>query len=161
MSRTWRNWRRGWAEQRRGLGCVLCPRTEVDDDEWGTLVYSGRALNAFVWKTGLVPGYVVAVWSGPHVSEPTELSDEDLGAYWREVTLVGRAVEQVVEPAKMNYLTLGNNIPHLHTHIVPRPVLDPHPNAPLPFTYLDEGRQEAVVISRNVELLSAALARPG
>jgi len=27
---------------------------------------------------------------------------------------------------------LGNTVPHLHAHIVPRPLLDPAPNAPLP-----------------------------
>jgi len=95
---------------------VLCPRATVRNDEWGTLVYRGRAVNAFLWKTGQIPGYVVAVWNGRHVAEPTELSDVEVGSYWRDVTIVGRAVEQVVEHAKMNYLTLGNNAPHLHTH---------------------------------------------
>jgi hypothetical protein len=49
-------WRANWVEQRRGVGCVLCGRSEIDDDEWGTRVFSGTAVAAFVWKTGVIPG---------------------------------------------------------------------------------------------------------
>ena len=45
----------------------------------------------------------------------------------------------MVEHAKMNYQLLGNCVPHLHAHIVPRPLLDPAPHRPLRWSYLDEG----------------------
>jgi diadenosine tetraphosphate (Ap4A) HIT family hydrolase len=31
----------------------------------------------------------------------------------------------------MNYLTLGNWVPHLHTHVVPRYTHDPAPGGPI------------------------------
>ncbi len=55
-----------------------------------------------------------------HVTEPTDLSEEEAAGFWREVLLVSRAVEQVYSPLKMNLMMLGNQVPHLHTHIVPR-----------------------------------------
>jgi diadenosine tetraphosphate (Ap4A) HIT family hydrolase len=33
----------------------------------------------------------------------------------------------------MNYKTLGNAVPHLHTHLLPRLAQDPAPGCPLPF----------------------------
>jgi diadenosine tetraphosphate (Ap4A) HIT family hydrolase len=33
----------------------------------------------------------------------------------------------------MNLLTLGNWVPHLHTHVVPRYLDDPAPGGPLPW----------------------------
>ncbi len=33
---------------------------------------------------------------------------------------------------KINYQTLGNRTPHLHTHVTPRYEDDPAPGAPLP-----------------------------
>ena len=33
----------------------------------------------------------------------------------------------------MNLLTLGNELPHLHTHIIPRYDRDPSPGRPFPF----------------------------
>ena len=44
---------------------------------------------------------------------------------------VGRAVRAQFDPVKMNYLTLGNTVPHLHTHVVPRYRDDPAPGGPI------------------------------
>ena len=33
---------------------------------------------------------------------------------------VGRAIESHYHPLKMNYDMLGNSLPHLHTHVIPR-----------------------------------------
>jgi diadenosine tetraphosphate (Ap4A) HIT family hydrolase len=35
-------------------------------------------------------------------------------------------------PLKMNYETLSNTSPHLHTHLLPRYVEDPPPGQPFP-----------------------------
>ena len=35
---------------------------------------------------------------------------------------------------KMNYETLGNSLPHLHTHLVPRYTDDPRPGQPFPLS---------------------------
>jgi diadenosine tetraphosphate (Ap4A) HIT family hydrolase len=151
-------WRDRWSDQREGAGCVLCGRSSIDDDDWGTRVFTGGVLDAFVWKTGIVPGYVVAVWRARHVAEPTELAPDEAAAYWAELLHVGRAVERCFTPAKMNYETLGNNVPHLHTHIVPRPWDgDPSPNAPLSFDYLDAPRQPEAQVSESVARLRTAL----
>ena len=48
----------------------------------------------------------------------------------REVLRVGRAPEAVLEPVKLNCDLLGNAVPHLHTHVVPRYADDPRPGGP-------------------------------
>jgi diadenosine tetraphosphate (Ap4A) HIT family hydrolase len=73
---------------------------------------------------------------------------------------VGRAVEQGFEHAKMNYQMLGNTVSHLHAHFVPRPLLDPAPQEPLPWSFLDQGRQDDRAIAAAAERLSAALTSP-
>jgi diadenosine tetraphosphate (Ap4A) HIT family hydrolase len=52
------------------------------------------------------------------VAEPTHLPAEQAAGYWLETLRAGAAIEQYLRPVKMNYLTLGNALPHLHTHIV-------------------------------------------
>jgi len=42
-----------------------------------------------------------------------------------------KAIEARFQPIKMNYLTLGNWVPHLHTHVVPRYLDDPAPGGPI------------------------------
>jgi len=45
-------------------------------------------------------------------------------------------VQAQFDPVKLNYLTLGNTIPHLHTHVVPRYRDDPAPGGPIEWTQL-------------------------
>jgi diadenosine tetraphosphate (Ap4A) HIT family hydrolase len=42
-----------------------------------------------------------------------------------EVTMVAAALAGLLKPAKMNYELLGNMVPHMHWHLVPRFETDP------------------------------------
>jgi diadenosine tetraphosphate (Ap4A) HIT family hydrolase len=42
-------------------------------------------------------------------------------------------IEHVFAPCHMNYQLLGNSVPHLHVHLVPRYLDDPAPGMPLPW----------------------------
>ena len=44
-----------------------------------------------------------------------------------------RALDAEFRPVKLNLMTLGNGVPHLHTHVVPRYPGDPAPGGPLPW----------------------------
>ena len=155
-------WRDGWPRQLLGHGCVMCELIKAPDSSWAIQVHAGTYVRAYLPRTGSITGYTVAVWNGRHVAEPTELETAEADGYWREVLRIGRAVAQTFEHAKMNYLTLGNSVPHLHTHIVPRPLLDPAPHRPLPWSYLDEGQQdEDHVVTAAIELQSAIIAAAG
>lgn len=87
--------------------------------------------------------------------EPTELSGDEAATYGREVLIVGRALETAFSAVKMNYNVLGNSMPHLHTHVVPRYADDPRPGWPFPFP--EPMPRER--LARDVALLRAALAR--
>ena len=41
------------------------------------------------------------------------------------------AVQARFKPVKLNYMTLGNTVPHLHTHVLPRYQDDPAPGGPI------------------------------
>ncbi len=43
----------------------------------------------------------------------------------------GRAVTAAFSLVKVSYSTLGNTVPHLHTHVVPRFTDDAAPSGPL------------------------------
>jgi len=61
------------------------------------------------------------------------LSTSEVAAYWRDVYTVAQMIEQVFAPCHMNYQLLGNSVPHLHVHLVPRYLDDPAPGKPLPW----------------------------
>ena len=63
-----------------------------------------------------------------------------------------------MRPVKMNYNLLGNSLPHLHTHVVPRYADDPKPGWPFPFPEVDPRDLPEDELRRDVDALRAALA---
>jgi diadenosine tetraphosphate (Ap4A) HIT family hydrolase len=84
-----------------------------------------------------------------HVREPFELSLQEQSQYWQDLMEAGRAIQGVFGPIKVNFQILGNLVPHLHTHIVPRFYGDPAPGRPLDPGYtnrpIDAGAAAAAV----------------
>jgi diadenosine tetraphosphate (Ap4A) HIT family hydrolase len=127
------DWPPGFYEWRAGRGCPACEEGRPDATRDGVRFFAGGVLDAYLRRTDIQRGLTVAIWRGRHVAEPTQLTEEEASAYWRELLTVGRAIEQTMRPVKMNYNLLGNSVPHLHTHIVPRYEDDPQPGWPYPF----------------------------
>jgi diadenosine tetraphosphate (Ap4A) HIT family hydrolase len=134
-------WPEKWYELRAGKGCGMCANQDLEDSGWGVRFLQGGSADVFLWRSGRVRGYAVAIWKHGHVAEPTQLPAEQAARFWLETLRAGAAIEAHLRPVKLNYLTLGNALPHLHTHIVPRYADDPFPGRPVPFDLLDNGRQ--------------------
>ena len=94
------------------------------------------------------------------MAEPTELSPEEAAAYGLEVLWVARGLEQYLNPIKMNYNVLGNSVPHLHTHVIPRYAKDPRPGRPFPFPETEPPPFDEGMLRRDVESLRRHLLRP-
>jgi diadenosine tetraphosphate (Ap4A) HIT family hydrolase len=109
----------------------MCDDVDVDERSHGIRVFDGRWTDAILGRYPVRPGYVYVIWKGRHVTEPTELSDEERSGFWSEVTLVASAVQERYQPMKMNWLSLGNGVPHLHVHLVPRYADDPAAGGPI------------------------------
>jgi diadenosine tetraphosphate (Ap4A) HIT family hydrolase len=103
----------------------------ADETPHGVRVFEGSWSDAYLGRFPVRPGYAYVIWKGRHVAEPTELSDEEAAGFWSEVAHVARGVAERSRPVKMNWLSLGNGVPHLHVHLVPRPDHDDHAGGPL------------------------------
>jgi diadenosine tetraphosphate (Ap4A) HIT family hydrolase len=60
-----------------------------------------------------------------HEEELYELADKDRKQFLEDMSLVANALSKTFKPDKMNYELLGNSMPHLHWHLVPRYTSDP------------------------------------
>jgi len=65
------------------------------------------------------PGLVRIIWN-EHVAELSDLSEPEAQALMAAVRQVERALRDTLAPDKVNVAILGNQVPHLHVHIVPR-----------------------------------------
>ena len=70
------------------------------------------------------PGYTF-VFTRDHVTELFHLEREVRQAVMDEVTAVAAALSSLYQPTKMNYELIGNMVPHMHWHLVPRFDSDP------------------------------------
>jgi len=70
------------------------------------------------------PGYTL-LFTREHVTELFHLDREVRQALMEDVTRVAQALDTVFTPDKMNYELLGNMVPHIHWHLVPRFAYDP------------------------------------
>ena len=127
-------WPRNWTELTRGVGCEMCENGRPDASRYGVRIYAGRYTDAYLQRADVQRGYTVVIWRGRHVNEPTELNGAEASGYWTEVLTVARALIDLYKPLKMNYETLGNSLPHLHTHLIPRFTEDPRPGQPFPLS---------------------------
>lgn len=111
----------------------MCGSDRPEETEFGIRVHAGRYADGYLSRRGPQRGYVVVIWHGRHVAEPTALTAEEASGYFAEVLAVGDALGRHFGARKVNYETLGNTVPHLHTHVTARYAEgDVQPGAPLP-----------------------------
>ena len=131
-------WPENFDEMKRGEGCAICDEGRPDESSFGIRIAEGRYSDAYLQREAMQRGWAVVVWRGPHVAEAHDLSYAS-GDYWSEVLAASRAVEAHLRPVKLNLMQLGNSLPHLHTHIVPRYEEDENPGGPFVFPTGDVG----------------------
>lgn len=61
-----------------------------------------------------------------HVKEMTDLPADQRARVMQVVFAVEQALREALRPDKINLASLGNVVPHLHWHVIPRQRDDPH-----------------------------------
>lgn len=135
----------------------MCAEGRPGATRHGVRILAGATADAYLTRAAIQRGYAVVVWRGRHVAEPTELASDEASTYWTEVLEVGRAIETHLRPVKINYNVLGNSVPHLHTHIVPRYADDPRPGWPFPFPDTDPPPFEQTLFDSDIDALRRLL----
>ena len=109
------------------MDCELCAGTGGDllwEDE------SCRVVHVTDASGTSFPGYCRVVWNS-HVAEMSALDARDARHVMNIVLATERAVRRTVQPDKINLASLGNVVPHLHWHVIPRWRDDSHFPAPI------------------------------
>lgn len=125
-------WPQNWDMLVQGIGCEMCEAGRPESDSYGLRIWKAEHTDAYLQRADIQRGYTIVIWRGRHIVEPTELEADEACAYWSDVLAVARGLIAYYRPLKMNYDTLGNSLPHLHTHLIPRFVTDPAPGRPFP-----------------------------
>jgi diadenosine tetraphosphate (Ap4A) HIT family hydrolase len=148
------------AQARRRLSICAALGHDGEDDH-AVFVAALAASEVRLERRSRLPGYCIVIWRHGHVAEPTELDSDAAGENWADVLAVSRAIESEFQPVKINLLTLGNWVPHLHTHVLPRYNDDPAPGGPITWTDIfNEEPTPPDVLARHAASLRARLPWP-
>ena len=94
-------------------GCPLCAaldETALWRDDRCRVILAGDAD---------YPGFCRVIWRA-HVREMTDLAAEDRDRLMSVVYATEAALRATLSPLKINLASLGNQVPHLHWHVIPR-----------------------------------------
>ena len=95
------------------VNCVLCT------EDGGTLIWRGDDCRVVLVTDPDLPGFCRVIWNR-HVAEMSQLSYGERDLLMHLVFAVEGAVRSVMQPKKINLAALGNQVPHIHWHVIPR-----------------------------------------
>jgi diadenosine tetraphosphate (Ap4A) HIT family hydrolase len=95
------------------VNCVL------GSEEGGTLIWRGDDCRVVLVNDPDLPGFCRVIWNR-HVSEMSKLNYGERDLLMHLVFAVEGAVRSVMHPNKINLAALGNQVPHIHWHVIPR-----------------------------------------
>jgi diadenosine tetraphosphate (Ap4A) HIT family hydrolase len=136
----------------RVAGCELCELnvpTVVDNDKFAVILVDDANY----------PGFARVIWKD-HVREVSDLPEVDRLLLNDAVYKLELVVRDVMQPLKVNVASLGNVVPHLHWHVIPRYADDAHFPAPV-WAQAQRTTPDAVLAERRkrVPQLAEAIAR--
>lgn len=103
--------------------CDLC------DHPGGEMLWQDDLCRVVLVAEPDYPGFCRVIWNR-HVKEMTDLPEAQRQHAMQVVFATESAVREVLQPDKINLASLGNMVPHIHWHVIPRHRLDRHfPNA--------------------------------
>ena len=103
--------------------CEFCQVIEKKDSAKSS-VLTGPIIKlsssiAVLFKNQSYKGRFVVIYN-EHVDDFSDLSENERIQFTNDMIKIANAVKKVFNPDRMNYATLGNVIPHLHWHVIPR-----------------------------------------
>jgi len=107
--------------------CTVCsghwPSADHQIADCGTSI-------AYLFDDQFFPGWTVLVLKR-HAMELFQLSAAERSRMIEEVSTMAEALMEAFHPVKINYELLGNQLPHIHWHVIPRLTDDPSLREPV------------------------------
>lgn len=91
---------------------------------------------AVIGDVQFLPGYCLLL-PDPVVSSLNDLDERNRVQFLSDMAVIGDAILEVTEAARINYEILGNSEPELHAHVFPRYSSEPEERRKMPVWFYD------------------------
>jgi len=94
-------------------GCPLCyPKEE-------RVLKSNDLFRVVLVEDSEIPAYIRIILN-EHYKEITDIYFNDFQKLYSEIYKIEKIMRDIIKPDKVNIVSFGNYVPHLHFHIIPR-----------------------------------------
>jgi diadenosine tetraphosphate (Ap4A) HIT family hydrolase len=101
--------------------CEFCKKYDLESKrKYPFWIADLQVSTAILNRNQICRGYTILYYNREHVTELFQLTQDNRAAFMEDLNKVSRAIFDAYHPHKMNYELLGNVVPHLHWHVIPR-----------------------------------------
>ena len=147
-----------WFSLAAGENCPFDPSRVEPNPYWDSVVQLGVSTLCLL-RNQFYRGHSILIYDPAHVIRPDQLTLDEWSSFTGDAHVAARALVELFRPDHINVECLGNEMPHLHWHLVPRYTDDPRWGGPIWTTTRDEMRScelpEQERVSRLLELRAA------
>lgn len=130
-----------------------CPLCRPDNE---TVLWRDKKCRVILVDDPDYAGFCRVIWRD-HAKEMTDLVAADRAHFMIVVLAVEEVLRKLMHPDKINLASLGNQVPHLHWHVIPRFADDAHYPDPVWATRKRDTVKTAQDRTVRVEQLTRAL----
>jgi len=141
---------------REPVFCKICDKAwPLEDHYIGNLGLT----KAYVFEDQYFAGWTVLVLHD-HRTELFQLTRDERRRLMEEISRTGEALTKIFDVRKINSELLGNQVPHMHWHIIPRLKADPDPLLPVWCVAHEPVRLTADLLAERILQFRSALEIP-
>jgi len=108
-----------WSKQIGGENCPFClPRDE--ETRYWKKIKSLSISTLYLHKIQSYLGYSLLIYDKNHSIRSSQLRKTEWESFCEDLRISQLAIEKIVKPDHINIAALGNQLAHLHWHIIPR-----------------------------------------
>src|SRR3954469_4484732 len=150
-----------WQALQAGTGCPMEAPRPATNDHWdivGTLSIS----TLYLATNQTYRGHCQLIFDRRHACRTDQLTREEWASFSDDLFRAQHAILEVTRPDHLNVELLGNVVPHLHWHVIPRYFSDPRWGMPIwttPLSVMPDTRLDAPERATLIAALRAALPR--
>ena len=124
-----------------------------DSNEYWDLVAPLSTSSLYLGRNQTYRGHCSLIFDGRHAARPDQLTATEWAAFCNDLYIAQHAIVRITRPDHINVESLGNVVPHLHWHIIPRYIDDPRwgmpiwttPLSAMPDTRLTDADRDALL----------------
>lgn len=126
-----------WFNLAAGQGCPFDQPREEPNPHWDSVARLSASTLCLL-KNQHYRGHCILIYDARHATRLDELTTAEWLDYARDLQLATKVLVEFFQPDHINVESLGNEMPHLHWHLIPRYQDDPRWGGPIWMTTRDE-----------------------